>query len=174
MPYVRERTISGIQNDPYTSPNPPPQQYMVLPQPSNHLNLNYAQESTVSPPSTTKPTPTRRFLEGLMPTRDANANNEYFIHAAFPGHSNAEGELREKLREIFRSVWWMQNLHEPEEAFAAFIEKVENHSYRCRICPQENCRPDRAVAHFRKHIDHRPFRCTGRNCRSVGRIWFVV
>ncbi|KAG8809275.1 hypothetical protein FRC17_003520 [Serendipita sp. 399] len=71
--------------------------------------------------------------------------------------------IRAILTVIFGSIWWKQDEIEPEAAYNSLIETLIE-GYRCKICSHEKTRWDRALAHIRKHVEHRPFACTGRTC----------
>jgi len=80
--------------------------------------------------------------------------------------------LRPKLLEIFESSWWRQNQPEPSEAFSAFITALPGREYKCLFCRTSRNRMDRAVAHCRKHLHHRPFYCDGEKCRNGPGAWY--
>ncbi|KAG8839878.1 hypothetical protein FRC18_000001 [Serendipita sp. 400] len=73
--------------------------------------------------------------------------------------------LRKLLIVIFASRWWNFDEVEPEAAYNALIETCGD-IYKCRICNHEKTRWDRALAHIRKHVEHRPFVCFGRSCSN--------
>jgi hypothetical protein len=77
------------------------------------------------------------------------------------------------LTTILTSAWRRNNEHEPDGVFLQFITKVSQHQLRCIFCGIENTRTDRAVAHCRKHINHRPFSCSGSYCRDKPDGWSV-
>lgn len=79
--------------------------------------------------------------------------------------------LRKLLRDMMEAKWWRQNQPEPEGVFTPFIETVAHHQYDCIFCDTSNSRMDRAVAHCRKHLRHRPFYCNGEKCRNGFGTW---
>ncbi|KAG8782655.1 hypothetical protein FRC20_006736, partial [Serendipita sp. 405] len=73
--------------------------------------------------------------------------------------------LRTILNVIFGSMWWRLDEIEPEAAYNSLIESCGD-IHKCRICNHEKTRWDRALAHIRKHVEHRPFVCFGRSCSN--------
>jgi hypothetical protein len=86
-----------------------------------------------------------------------------------PEHEQLCGHLKT----ILTSPWRINNEAEPEGVFSPFITKVSQHQFQCVFCSQEHSRSDRAVAHCRKHINHRPFSCHGSYCRDKRDGWYV-
>jgi hypothetical protein len=81
--------------------------------------------------------------------------------------------LRQVLSDIFTTSWWRNNEPEPEGIFTPFIERLNNHKYKCAFCHTVQSRMDRAVAHCRKHLRHRPFYCDGERCGGGYGAWYV-
>lgn len=97
-----------------------------------------------------------------IPSRNVPQSNNLFIKQILP-HPEQEA-LRRHLENLLTQMWWISNEMEPNGAFSPFIEKIEDHRFRCIFCVQVHSRSDRAIAHCRKHLDHRPFACPG-GCR---------
>lgn len=81
--------------------------------------------------------------------------------------------LRQPLTEVMLSNWWRENVLEPEDELSKFILPESRTRFRCRAndCDRIFSRKDRAINHFRSHIDHRPYSCNGQ-CEVNG--WYVL
>lgn len=69
--------------------------------------------------------------------------------------------LQDELRDVLGSTWWRENQLEPNEELDQFTRRESRHRFHCRAngCHRMFSRRDRAIDHFREHIDHRPFGC---------------
>lgn len=106
----------------------------------------------------------------LIPSRNPTTDNEDFIGRCFPLPD--QEHLRTALRKILAELWWYNNRAEPEHAFDALVWKDEEGNFVCMICPRIYTRADRATAHIRKHLDHRPFVCNGEKCQAGLGKWY--
>lgn len=103
-------------------------------------------------------------------TNCLTAANTSLFHALenLPGQE----KLQECLLTILDSPWRKDNKKEPEGVFLPFIIALGQHQYRCIFCNDgDNTRMDRAIAHCRKHLDYRPFSCSGIACRDKPQGW---
>lgn len=87
-----------------------------------------------------------------------------FLRRLLP-HPHQE-HLRKAVCDIMTTNWWRQNEPEPEGVFGIFIDIIAHQQYQCVFCLMLNSRMDRAIAHCRKHLHHRPFYCNGEKCRN--------
>jgi hypothetical protein len=105
-----------------------------------------------------------------VPSRNVPQSNKLFVEQILP--SVEQEALRELLLGLLKQGWWFRNELEPNGSFSPFIEKFEEHRFKCVFCRQVHSRSDRAIAHCRKHLDHRPFACPG-SCKSPFEVWYV-
>lgn len=97
--------------------------------------------------------------------REKGFNHEAFVQSTFPGNK----ALQNLLHDILLTQWWDSNLREPRGELAQFVKRISTKCFECLSCGKRLNRSDRAVDHFRTHIDHRPFNCIGQ-CGSAD--WF--
>ncbi|KAG8839884.1 hypothetical protein FRC18_000007 [Serendipita sp. 400] len=87
-------------------------------------------------------------------------NPEPFIFGIFP--TSSQTPHRDRLRrEVITSRWWLENTLEPNGILMQFVRRLNNRLFECTSCGKKLKRIDRAVDHFRVHLEHRPFRCNG-------------
>jgi hypothetical protein len=88
--------------------------------------------------------------------RGTNANVEEFLPLVPASHRSALGN-------VLRSNWWANNEMEPNKDLDRFIIRHSGNRYGCIIegCEMIFDRSQRAVDHFRKEIEHRPYKCLG-------------
>lgn len=82
--------------------------------------------------------------------------------------------LQSLLRNVLESYWWYHNQLEPNDELDAFIDAEGQHRFRCSAigCERLFSRRERAINHFRTHINHRPFACRDGACGDSS--WYVV
>lgn len=94
-------------------------------------------------------------------------NPEPFIMSVFNGSN--QSHLRDQLRGALQSQWWQESRKEPRACLNVFIRRIGNRIFECHSCGKRLSRADRAVDHFRTHIHHRPYHCTGaKACGDAG------
>lgn len=92
--------------------------------------------------------------------RSSSMNREEMVMRIAPIHQQFA------LREILGSSWWRDNKQEPDDEFGQFVLRLRESPTRFR-CQANGCnrvfsRRDRAIDHFRDHVDHRPYACETR------------
>jgi hypothetical protein len=112
-------------------------------------------------------TPPSHQLSHQLPSYRSSLDNRNRILARV-----APAPLQGPLGEILQSRWWLENQLEPDDELFSFILPESRTRFRCRAngCDSIFSRRDRAVNHFRSHIDHRPYSCNGK-CEGVG--WYA-
>ncbi|PVF92627.1 hypothetical protein CPB86DRAFT_175550 [Serendipita vermifera] len=94
----------------------------------------------------------RNLRNGQSPARGFPNSNESFIRQLPP-------PLQQPMRDILSSTWWINNTMEPNHELRQFIRVESRTRFHCLLCKKIFVREDRAIAHVRSDIDHRPFTC---------------
>lgn len=71
----------------------------------------------------------------------------------------SDDQYRQALRGVLQSLWYQKGTLEPQGELSDFIARRGQRNFACTSCHREYKRADRAIAHFRTHIEHRPFKC---------------
>lgn len=160
-----QHCLALIQNISQPTATPIPAHLPIIPsnpsfvQPIGSLQGQYtpAHQHPLGQPLPSQTLPHIPLLHGL----------ELTLNRCYPKDYNER--LRARLNAVLQSQWYQQQQHEPAGALNEFVYSLTETQFMCTVkgCPHVADRLDRAVNHFRVHIEHRPYDCAENGgCRT--------